>query len=134
MVDYADAAVLCGDPTYAGPLFERLAPWHAQLPATSASALPPVSHYLGGLAGVLGRYDEADAYFSQSAAVSHRMGAKFFAARSDLWWGNVLTKRGRAGDADAATAHLTKAQRTARAQGYANVDRRATEALETVAR
>ena len=68
MVDYADAAVACGDPTYAWPLFERLAPWHAQLPATSASALPPVSHYLGGLAGVLGRYDEADAYFSQSAA------------------------------------------------------------------
>ena len=53
MVDYADAAVVCGDPAYARPLFERLAPWHAQLPATSASALPPVSHYLGGLAGVL---------------------------------------------------------------------------------
>ena len=74
MVDYADAAVACGDPTYAWPLFERLAPWHAQLPATSASALPPVSHYLGGLAGVLGRYDEADAYFSQSAAMSAAVG------------------------------------------------------------
>ena len=76
MVDYADAAVVCGDPTYATPLFERLAPWHAQLPATGATALPPVSHYLGGLAGVLGRYDEADAYFSQAAAVSERLGAE----------------------------------------------------------
>ena len=93
-----------------------------------------MSHYLGGLAGVLGRYDEADAYFSQSAAISHRMGAKFFAARTDLWWGNVLARRDRAGDADAATAHLTKAQRTARAHGYANVDRRATQALEAVGR
>jgi tetratricopeptide (TPR) repeat protein len=133
MVDYADAAVTCGDPTYAQPLFERLAPWHAQIPATSASALPPVSHYLGGLAGVLGRYDEADAYFSQSAAVSKRLGAKFFAARTELWWGNVLARRNRPGDADAAAARLTKAQRIAREFGYGNVDRRATEALEVMA-
>ena len=132
MVDYADAAVVCGDPTYATPLFERLAPWHAQLPATGASALPPVSHYLGGLAGVLGRYDEADAYFSQAAAVSERLGAKFFAARTDLWWGNVLARRDRPGDADAARTRLTKAQRAARALGYADVDRRATEALEAL--
>jgi hypothetical protein len=132
MVDYADAAVVCGDPTYAGPLFERLAPWHAQLPATSASALPPVSHYLGGLAGVLGRYDEADAYFSQSAGMSARMGATFFAARTDLWWGNVLAKRNRPGDVSAASARLAKAQRASRTHGYADVDRRATDALDAM--
>jgi class 3 adenylate cyclase/tetratricopeptide (TPR) repeat protein len=129
MVDYADAAVVCGDPTYASPLFDRLAPWHAQLPATGASALPPVSHYLGGLAGVLGRYDEADAYFSQAAAVSKKLGAKFFSSRTDLWWGNVLVKRDRPGDADAARARLTSAQRVARDHGYGDVERRATEAL-----
>ena len=132
MVDYADAAVVCGDPTYATPLFERLAPWHAQLPATGATALPPVSHYLGGLAGVLGRYDEADAYFSQAAAASERLGAKFFAARTDLWWGNVLARRDRPGDVDTARARLSKALRAARALGYADVDRRATEALEAL--
>lgn len=43
----------------------------------------PVSHYLGGLATVLGRYDEADAYFAQAAAFSDRVGAKFFAAGTD---------------------------------------------------
>jgi tetratricopeptide (TPR) repeat protein len=134
MVDYADAAVACGEPTYASPLFERLAPWHAQLPATGATALPPVSHYLGGLAGVLGRYDEADAYFSQAAAVSERLGAKFFAARTDLWWGNVLVRRDRPGDADTARTRLTRAQRAARALGYADVDRRATETLEALGR
>ena len=130
MVDYADAAVECGDPSYARPLFELLAPWHAHLPATGASALPPVSHYLGGLAGVLGRHDEADAFFSQSAAMSERMGAKFFLARTDLWWGMMLARRNRPGDADAAKARLIKAQRAARAFGYGNVDRRATQALE----
>jgi class 3 adenylate cyclase len=134
MVDYADAVVVCGDPAYAGPLFERLAPWHAQLPATGASALPPVSHYLGGLAGVLGRYDEADAYFSQSAALCERLGATFFAARTDLWWGQALARRNRPGDADVASARLTSAQRAARAGGYGNVDRRATEALDAMGR
>ena len=132
MVDYADAAVECGDPRYAEPLFELLAPWHAQLPATGASALPPVSHYLGGLASVLGRYDEADAFFTHSAAMSKRMGAKFFAARTDLWWGTLLARRNRPGDTDAAMAHLTKAQRVAQALGYGNVDRRATQALEAL--
>lgn len=134
MVDFADAAVECGHPAIAARLFELLAPWHAQLPSTGASALPPVSHYLGGLAGVLGRFDEADAFFSQSAAMSERMGAKFFAARTDLWWGILLTRRNRPGDIEAAAGHLTKSQRVARALGYGNVDRRATKALETIGR
>jgi tetratricopeptide (TPR) repeat protein len=132
MVDFADAAVECRHAASAAHLFELLAPWHAQLPSTGASALPPVSHYLGGLADVLGRYDEADAFFSQSAAMSERMGAKFFAARTDLWWGTLLARRNRPGDMKAAAALLTKSQRVAQALGYGNVDRRATKALETL--
>jgi len=80
MVDFADAAIECGEPSYAAPLFERLEPWAGQLPVTGASALGPVSHYLGGLATVLGRLDEADAYFAHAAAMSEGMGAKFFGA------------------------------------------------------
>ncbi|HUC13316.1 MAG TPA: hypothetical protein VMS00_02590, partial [Acidimicrobiales bacterium] len=132
MVDFADAAVECEHATFAARLFELLAPWHAQLPSTGASALPPVSHYLGGLAGVLGRYDEADAFFSQSATMSERMGAKFFAARTDLWWGILLARRNRPGDIEAATALLTKSQHVAQALGYGNVDRRATKALASM--
>jgi len=49
MVDFADAAIECGEPSYAAPLFERLEPWAGQLPVTGASALGPVSHYLGDL-------------------------------------------------------------------------------------
>ena len=64
--------------------------------------------------------------------MSERLGAKFFAARTNLWWGNVLARRGRTGDAEAARARLVKAQRAAGALGYADVDRRATEALEAL--
>ena len=31
MADYAEAAIACRDPKYAGPLFDRLAPWADQM-------------------------------------------------------------------------------------------------------
>ena len=71
MVCYADAAIECRDPKYAGPLFDRLAPWADQLVTSrdNRNAEARSVTILGGLATVLGRYDEADAYFAQSAAM-----------------------------------------------------------------
>ena len=90
---YAEAAIQCGDPKYAGPLFDRLAPWAEQSVASgSVTASGLVSHSLGGLATVLRRYDEADAYFDRSAALSARMNAKFFGAVTDLLWGSMLRR------------------------------------------
>jgi tellurite resistance protein len=108
----------------------HLEPWAAQLPATGASALAPVSHYLGGLATVTGEFDRADTYFDQAAAISQRMGAKFFAARTDLSWGKMLAERRAPGDSAKARTLLTKAQAIAAANGYGNVERRAAEALQ----
>ena len=129
MVCFAEAAIECRDPKYAEPLFDRLVPWASHLPATGASAQGPVSHYLGGLATVLGRYDEADAYFAQAAASSDR-GAKFFAARTDLLWGRMLAERRAPGDTENARKLLTKAHSAAKAYGYGNVERRAASALQ----
>jgi len=42
MVDYAEAAIECRDPKYAGPLFDRLAPWSNQF------ALPAVLRLWAG--------------------------------------------------------------------------------------
>ena len=75
MVSYAGAAIECRDPKYAAPLFDRLAPWADQWSTAGVHrARGPVSHFLGGLAAVLGRYAEADAYFAQAAATSERTG------------------------------------------------------------
>ena len=131
MVSYADAAIECRDSKYAEPLFDRLAPWADQWSTTGAvAALGPVSHYLGGLATVLGRYDEADAYFAQSAAMCDRIGTKFFAARTDLLWGRMLAERRAPGDTEKARELLTKAHSVAAANGYGNVERRAAAALQ----
>jgi class 3 adenylate cyclase len=129
MVDFAEAAIECRDPVYAGPLLAQLEPWAAQLPATGASALGPVSHYLGGLATVLGHFSEADACFARAAAMSQRMGAKFFAARTDLLWARMLMQRGAPGDAALARTRLISARNVASANSYGVVERRAVAAL-----
>lgn len=131
MVEYAEAAIECRDPQYAGPLFDRLAPYADQLSTTGgSSAEGPVTHYLGGLAGVLGRYDESDAYFARAAAFNDGVDAKFFAARTNLSWGRMLAERGASGDVENARELLATACSSAAANGYANVERRATEALQ----
>ena len=131
MVGYAEAAIECRDPRYAGPLFDRLAPWADQLSTSGGlTADGPVSHYLGGLATVLGRYDEADAYFTQAAAFNDRIGASSSPP--------APTSRGERCSPSAtpratprkARDLLTKAHTAAAAHGYANVERRAAEALQ----
>ena len=130
MVDYAEAAVECRDPRYAAPLFDRLQPWAGQVPATGASALGPVNQYLGGLAAVLGRDADADAYFAEAAAFSDRVGAMFFLARTRLWWGRMLAERLGPGDAEQARDLLTKAHAAAVEHGYGQVTRQAAEARQ----
>ena len=107
-----------------------LVPMGRQFSAGGLSAEGPVSHYLGGLGTVLGRSDEAQAYFVQSAAMSDRMGSKFFAARTDLWWGRMLADRCTRGDPERARELLTKARSVAAANGYRVVERQAVAALQ----
>ena len=127
---YAEAAIACRDPKCSRTLFDRLAPWADQAPYPGLTVDSPVSHYLGGLATVLGRYDDADAYFARAAALNDRANAKFFAARNNLSWATMLAERNAPGDNERARDLLTKAHAAAAAQGYANIERRAAEALQ----
>jgi hypothetical protein len=61
MTGYAEAVVACRDPEYAEALLERIAPFADQAVWDEGVPAGPVGTYLGGLAGLLGRYDEADA-------------------------------------------------------------------------
>ena len=130
MIAYADAAIECGDPTFAGPILERLAPFADQWLYTDVATSGPVSRSLGGLATILGRYDEASGHFAHSAACSEQAHAMFFGAQTDLLWGKMLAARHFAGDLEKARDHLTKAKTVAVTHGYGNVERRASEALQ----
>ncbi len=130
MATYADVAIECQDRTCAGPLFDRLAPWSDRLSTNGGgSTNGPVSHFLGGLATVLGRYAEAESYFARAASFNSRARATFFAAQTDLLWGRMLVRRGAHGDTGKARELLTRAQATAKAHGYGGVERRSSTAL-----
>ena len=100
IVSYALASIAVGDARYAASLFDRLEPWADQWSTGGLSTLGPFTCFLGGLATVLGRYDDADRYFAQAAESTARMGAMFFAALTDQLWGQMLTERNAPGDLD----------------------------------
>ena len=129
MVDFAEAAIECGDPAFAGPLLERLEPWADQVPATGGSVLAPVNHYLGGLAAVLGRHDDADAWFASAAGMAERSGAQFFLAQTRLRWGLLLADRDGPGDSARARLLVAQARESAAAHGYGTVLRRSEATL-----
>jgi hypothetical protein len=129
MACYAEAAIECRDPKYAEPMFERLSAWSGRLASDAVTATGPVDQFLGGLATVIGRYEEANAFFAQSSAFCDRVGAKFYGARTDLSWGRMLAERQTPGDIEKARDLLTKAHTGAAAYGYGTVERRAADAL-----
>ena len=130
MIFYATVCVACRDTTIAAALFDRLEPFADQVPTSCVVAYDPVSYYLGDLATVLGRYDQADTYYAQAAQFNHRAGAKFFTANTDLAWGKMLAERDAPGDRERARHLLTAAHAAAVAHGYAGIERAAAEALE----
>ena len=132
MALYAEAAIECGDPAFARPMLERLAPWEDRLIYDAGTSAGPVSHYLGGLAAVLGRSDEAERFFEQSSNFSERVGAKWFAARTELSWGRMLAERRGPGDAENARNLLNKAHSAAATHGYRTVERRALSTLRSL--
>jgi hypothetical protein len=129
MVTYAEAAVECSDPRFAAPLFEQLLPWADHLSYSDLTTEGPVSHYLGGLATVLGRFEDADRFFATSAAFCARVGAKCFGARTDLNWARMLLERGSPSDRTRAFALLDKAHACSLQHGYGTTARRTALAL-----
>ncbi len=134
MAFYAEAAIELDEPAFAAPLFELLAPWPEQWSDNGATAANPVSHFLGGLSAVLGRYDDAERYFQRAAAMSRGVGARFFLAQTELLWARLLTRRQAPGDELTARQLLARAHEAAVAGRYALVQRRAEEALASLGR
>jgi DNA-binding SARP family transcriptional activator len=133
MACWADVAIECADPIFAGPLLERLQPWTHQLSSNGVTAEGPVSYFLGGLSSILGHYDDAETYFAAAAVFSDQHQATFYAARTDLLWGRMLAERGAPGDAAKARSLLSQARSSAADHGFGLVGRRADEVLRSLA-
>jgi hypothetical protein len=124
MVAYAEAASQVDDAAAAAALLEQLRPYDGQWHYSDIAAAGPLSRSLGGLAAVLDRYDEASDYFERAWAASEAARAWFFAARTALSWGTMLTRRGREEDVGLAKRMLLRAYELAEMHGYMNIARR----------
>ena len=128
---YAEVAIELRATKPAALLLELLAPYHGQAGFNGLMPLEPVAHYLGGFASVLGRFEQAEAYFVESTKLNTRGLRKFAQARTDFAWARMLIARGESGDLDRARELLTQVRATAATHGYAGVERRALAVLST---
>lgn len=125
-VDHAEVAVELQMLEQAAGLYETLEPFSSQVACTGLTSQGPVSHYLGGLAMLGGRLDEADRWFGEADAYARRSGDNFSGARTALWWGRVAAARR---EQEAARGRFALARLAASDHGYERVAQRAAEAL-----
>ena len=98
-------------------------PFREQVPHNALIPHPPVATYLGGLATVAERFEEAESYFTQAADLNTRGGMKFAEAYTNMLWGRMLRIRGGPADEALARELLEQARESAAARGYAEVER-----------
>lgn len=134
MTEYADAAIVCAESRFAQALYDVLEPWVDQFSSAGGlTAEGPVCLYLGGLATVLGNYDDADRHLSHAAVLCERNGMRFFGALTNLRRGQLFLDRGVDSDFEAARSLLASARGAGAANGYGAVERDAAAALMRLA-
>jgi class 3 adenylate cyclase len=126
---YARAAIELEISDGAGRLFELLEPYHDHLPFSGLTPLDPAATYLGGLATVLDRHDEAERYFEEAARICSRGAMRFSEAYTNLLWGRLYALPGDKGDNDRARQLFELARSSAVAHGFARVERTAVAEL-----
>jgi hypothetical protein len=129
IINYARVVIELQVRGHAERLIELLVPFRNQVPHNGLIPQPPVATYLGGLATVVGRYEEAESYFEQAAELNTRGEMRFAEAETNLYWGRMLRARNRPGDTDRSRSLLEQARESAAARGYAMVERRASAEL-----
>ena len=84
--------------------------------------------YLGLLAGVLGKHEQADEHLAFACEFHEANGVPLWAARGHLGWAEALTARG---DAARAREHAARALELSREHGYGLFEPRAAALVET---
>ncbi len=119
----AEVCTLYSDADRAAKLYDLLLPYaarNATLPS-AISYLGPVSHYLGKLARIMGRWEQAQDHFDAAVAMNAKMGARPWLARTQYEYARMLLKRGSDGDVQAAQSLITDSLKTAEDIGMAKL-------------
>ena len=109
----SETCVLLRDTTAAPVLYELLSPWHALNAADPPESFGgSVSRYLGLLAGLLGRHDDAAQHFEEALAMNERMGARPWLAYTQSDYARLLRERDAPGDRERADLLAAAARKT----------------------
>jgi hypothetical protein len=119
MVNYARVVIELRLQPHGEALINLLDPFRDQVPHNALIPHSPVATYLGGLATLADRFEEAESYFMQAAALNARGGMKFAEAYTNVLWGRMLRIRSGPGDATRARDLLAQARESAAVRGYA---------------
>jgi hypothetical protein len=119
MVGFAELAVQLGDRKRAAVVYDLLRPYAALNAAHDLLRADrgAVSHFLGTLAGLLERNDDAAEHFEAALEMNARMGARPHLARTQAELAGLLLARGRRADSARARALLEQAGASAAALG-----------------
>jgi class 3 adenylate cyclase len=131
LADLTEVAARVGDEAALLALHHRLEPFAGQLLVVSwgVACLGAADRHLAMLETRLGRYDAAEANLASALALEVHAGGRPAAARTRLWWAELLVQRGEAGDLARARDLLAAAVREADELGMAGVAARAHELI-----
>ena len=125
-VFFAEAAIRIEHVEAAAVLYERLLPFANQVAFLGTTCEGPIAHYLGGMATVLGRFDEAHQHFDEALLFAHSADSPYFQARTAIEAGLLAY---RSGDARIARHLVTNGRSMAQQAGFLGEIQRADQIL-----
>jgi len=126
----AETCAALRDSKRAPRLYELLTPLNGRnLLLPPSMTVGPASYYLGILAAVMDRREDASGHFQDALHLDAKIGAKHHQARTQLAYADMLISRGAKGDEARARELLESASRTATELGMARVVERAAELM-----
>jgi class 3 adenylate cyclase len=131
---WAECAVLAQDRESAAVLYDRLAPYRSHLVNAAVIAIGSAEMFLGLLATVLERYEDADAHFRTAQATHETMTVPVCQARAQVFWAAMLIHRDPANGARSARPLLAKASEVARRHGATGIENECARVLADVVR
>jgi tetratricopeptide (TPR) repeat protein len=119
MTFLADVCVFLGDKLRAGILYDELSPFDGRnvIIAYAVVAYGALSRYLGALATILERWEEATHHFEDALAKNARMEAWTWLAHTQYQYAGMLFKRREPGDRNRGFALLDSARTSAQRLG-----------------
>jgi class 3 adenylate cyclase/tetratricopeptide (TPR) repeat protein len=135
MIYLVDTCTYLGDVPRAAILHEVLLPFAERnvVIASGVFCCGALSRYLGALATVMGRWDEAAKHFEDAMAMNARMEAWPWLAHTRHQYANMLLARRQPGDTENAAVMLEAALTTARELGMRALEERITAGIANTA-